>query len=149
MKRRTRTEAIILHHTETRRDADVEAIRRDHLGRGWGDIGYHWLVRLGQPVKGRGEYLEGSHAPGWNGRSIGVALVGDYRHELPSEDDLEVVLGLIVDLRTRYGARLRILSHREAMEEIGRHDYTDCPGQVAWVDWIRDRLPADGPRGIL
>ena len=149
MRRRTQTEAIILHHTETRRDADVEAIRRDHLGRGWGDIGYHWLVRQGQLVKGRVENLVGSHAPGWNDRSIGVALVGDYRQELPPEEDLEVVLGLIVDLRSRYGGPLRILAHREAMAEVGRPNHTDCPGQVAWVDWIRDRLPADGPRGIL
>lgn len=166
--------AFVIHHTQTRISAEVEAIRTDHKAKGWGDIGYHWLIRMGKAVPGRPEVYAGSHAPGWNGRALGVALIGDYRDFDPPDPQLSALCKLLTELSSTYG-RLRILSHREAMVELFREvglarwckithpkipfekltkaqkdpeKYTDCPGRP-WVDLVRTRLGWGGPVGTL
>lgn len=147
---RSSTEAVILHHTEGRPQATVEQIDRLHRERGFpGGIGYHAIVRLGPGMlwhtePGRPIDTVGAHAPGWNRRSVGIAIAGTYLTREPPQVVAEIVLGLVVELRSLYGP-LRVLSHREAMAEVGRPGHTDCPGLGGWVDWIRDRLPADEP----
>lgn len=85
---------IILHCTDGEW-GNVESIRRFHMTeRGWGDIGYHFLITNCYPTfedlhSGRpdisqdgkihpGRPIEtiGAHAKGWNSDSIGIALVG-------------------------------------------------------------------------
>jgi hypothetical protein len=49
--------------------------------RGWGDIGYNYLVdKFGNIWTGRsgGDHVIAGHAYGWNNGSIGVAAIGDY-----------------------------------------------------------------------
>lgn len=54
-------------------------IRRWHLGRGWNDIGYHWLIdRTGQVIAGRAETVIGAHVEGRNAGTIGVCLIGGH-----------------------------------------------------------------------
>ncbi len=149
LERRRRTSAIILHHTQTSAETTIESIRRTHVEEwGWAAIGYHYLIRRGEVLVGRPEWAIGSHAHsetrkrGWNGRSVGVALVGDYREAPPPELQLTVCEALVRTLLERYpGAR--ILAHREAMAELGDPEHTDCPGPLpGWVAEIRSRLQA-------
>lgn len=76
---------IILHCTATREGADatVDDIRRWHTapaakgGRGWSDIGYHYVVyRDGSVHEGRDVDVSGAHCLGHNCKSIGVVYVG-------------------------------------------------------------------------
>lgn len=139
---RRSTEAIIVHHTATRPDASVEAIRQAHLRRGWKDIGYHLLIRNGARWKGRPLDAVGSHAPGWNHRSVGVALVGDYSEAPPPLDQLAQLHATLGWLLGRYpGAR--ILRHDQAMAEVGDPDHTDCPG-IHWEGPVLESLAAAG-----
>jgi hypothetical protein len=133
--RRTSLQAIIIHHTQTRADASVDAMRAEHMARGWGDIGYHWIHRLGVWHMGRSEKLAGAHAPGWNRRSIAIALVGDYRDEDPPSATLDAVTSHVLELYQRLEPA-PVLSHREAMALVGKPSHTDCPGRD-WVGIIR------------
>lgn len=87
---------IILHCTATRegRDYSVDTIRDWHVaGRGWSDIGYHYLVQLDGTInEGRPLKRSGAHTKGRNRNSIGIAYVGgveaqrDSRGKWPAKD---------------------------------------------------------------
>lgn len=70
---------IVIHCSATRPDLDVgaEQIRVWHRGRGWSDIGYHYVVRRSGAVEaGRPLERAGAHVAGHNAKTIGVCLVG-------------------------------------------------------------------------
>jgi hypothetical protein len=158
---RARTEAVILHHSEGPVTQTVSEIRDFHMrpeaeppdyderrsgpwkpGRGWLDIGYHWLVdRNGLKFKGRVENREGAHCPGWNDRSVAVCLIGNFDFAPPTRDQLDATLELIRDLLTRY-PKARVLGHRAAMIEAGKDPgMRSCPGGGGrWVASLICRL---------
>ncbi|MGW1682835.1 peptidoglycan recognition protein family protein [Saccharopolyspora sp. NPDC002376] len=101
---RTRTKAVIVHHTAGTNDyscaqsADVvRAIYRYHaVELKWGDIGYHALVdKCGTVFEGRAGGLHGDvvggHARGFNRETFGVSMLGNYDRATPSSKTLESV----------------------------------------------------------
>ena len=79
MDKRTITDTIVIHCTQTPADMDfgVDKVTQWHKNRGFDTIGYHYLIkRDGTLEAGRDEDLVGAHAVQVNGTSIGVALVG-------------------------------------------------------------------------
>lgn len=89
--------AVVVHHTATANGytrAQAPAIIRGvyvfHIkGRGWSDIGYHFLVdRFGTVYEGRKGSLDkvplGVHTGGFNTHTIGVSIIGDYTQATPS-----------------------------------------------------------------
>lgn len=81
--KRTITE-IIVHCTATPegKDYTVDDIRKWHTakppqGRGWSDIGYHYVIdRKGHILPGRDVDIIGAHCEGHNAHSIGVVYIG-------------------------------------------------------------------------
>ncbi len=74
-----RVTEIIIHCTATPegRDVSVDTIRGWHIGQGWKDIGYHWVVLLDGTIQpGRPEAQVGSHVAGHNTGTLGVVYVG-------------------------------------------------------------------------
>ena len=71
---------IIIHCAATPegRDVKMETIKSWHVkGRGWSDIGYHYIIELDGAVKaGRPLHRSGAHTKGHNATSIGVCYVG-------------------------------------------------------------------------
>ena len=71
---------IIWHCAATKEgdDITVDTIRRWHVeGRGWSDIGYHYVIALDGAVHaGRPLIRMGAHVAGLNRHSIGVCYVG-------------------------------------------------------------------------
>jgi len=71
---------IILHCSATRegQDISVDTIRKWHVdGRGWSDIGYHYIVSIdGQIEEGRPIDRSGAHTKGLNSNSIGCCYIG-------------------------------------------------------------------------
>ena len=71
---------IIWHCSATKegQPVTVEDIRRWHVdGRGWSDIGYHFVITLdGQVHAGRPLIRAGAHVAGLNAHSIGICYVG-------------------------------------------------------------------------
>ena len=114
---------IICHHTATPSGStSVEGVRRAHLGRGWDDIGYHYLVDTdGRLRVGRRVGKVGAHCKGENGFSIGISLMGRYDtgYETPN---LRGLAPHLADLCIAYDL---------TEEDIyGHKDYnrTACPG---------------------
>ena len=71
---------IIIHCAATPegRDVKTETIKSWHVkGRGWSDIGYHYVIELDGSVKpGRPLHRSGAHTKGHNAGSIGICYVG-------------------------------------------------------------------------
>lgn len=72
--------SIFVHCAATPPDMNIGAkeIRAMHVnGRGWSDIGYHYVIRRdGTIEEGRPIERNGAHARGHNKGSIGVCMVG-------------------------------------------------------------------------
>ena len=73
-------ERIIIHCAATPegRDIKMETIKSWHVkGRGWSDIGYHYIIELDGSIRnGRPLERSGAHTKGHNATSIGVCYVG-------------------------------------------------------------------------
>ena len=132
-KSKRRIDEIIVHCTATPegQPRTVEQIRRDHTtpvskgGRGWSDIGYHYVVYLDGTVhEGRNVDVSGAHAANHNANSIGVVYVGgvENRPGVPyaqlkpkdtrTEQQKASLLALLMDLRKLYPTA-RIIGHRD------------------------------------
>ncbi len=83
----------VVHHTVTGDGganvaAEMRSIYYFHaVTRGWGDIGYQYLVdKFGNIWTGRqgGDNVEAGHAYGWNNGAFGVASIGDYSTAPPT-----------------------------------------------------------------
>ena len=87
---------IILHCSATceGKHYDVDEIRKWHVeGRGWKDIGYHYVIYLDGTIhEGRPVEQSGAHTKGLNRNSIGICYIGgvsnikDKRGKFPAKD---------------------------------------------------------------
>jgi len=127
-------EMIIVHcaATPARLDIGAAEIRRWHTtpkpdGRGWRDIGYHYVIRRdGEVETGRPLEQSGAHAYGFNARSIGVCLVGGVDGGGRAQNNFNgeqfaALHDLIAMLEQRFG-RLDIRGHRD-LPRVRK----DCP----------------------
>ncbi len=141
---------VIIHHTATTKNLDnpAQAIRDIYhyhaVTRGWGDIGYNYLVDLeGNIYEGRygGEGVIGAHSGPGNHGSIGVAILGNYQ-ETPVPEEVLTKLsqfiykkskihGIDTDAMSLFRGDLmyNIFGHKDIMS-------TACPG-----DYLYNKLP--------
>ena len=81
---------IIIHCSATPegRDVKMETIKSWHVkGRGWSDIGYHFVIELNGGVKiGRPLEKIGAHTKGHNATSIGICYVGGIDKDKKAKD---------------------------------------------------------------
>ncbi|MCC3327969.1 N-acetylmuramoyl-L-alanine amidase [Nocardia abscessus] len=162
---------VTVHHTAGRNDYSksesagiVRAIYTYHAKTlGWCDIGYNALVdKYGQVFEGRfgglDRPVQGAHAGGFNENTSGVALMGSYESEQPTEASIEA-LGAFVGWRAKVagldpkghttmyseGTSFTPYAQGEAVRlpivfahrDVGN---TTCPGDAAYalMDRIRD-----------
>jgi len=103
-------------------------------GRGWMDIGYHFLVdRAGNIYQGRPETVLGAHVGGANTGNIGVCLLGCYHppedncYQTMTEESRDALIKLYGWISDTYGQDPGVL--------LGHRDYfgtTACPGDNVW-----------------
>ncbi|XP_046528123.1 N-acetylmuramoyl-L-alanine amidase [Equus quagga] len=113
---------------------NMRSMQRFHQDtRGWGDIGYSFVVGSdGYVYEGRGWHWVGAHTRGHNSRGFGVAFVGNYTAELPTETALRTVRDVLPRCAVRAGLlrpSYRLLGHRQLVP-------TTCPGH-ALFDLLR------------
>lgn len=108
-----KVDLIVVHHTavgvkgDERSGAErVRAIYQYHANsRGWGDVGYHYLIdEDGEIYEGKagGDFVVGGHAFCHNVNTVGVALLGNFDVEKPSQDQVKALQWLIVELAEKY-----------------------------------------------
>lgn len=125
-------EYIIVHHSATPRDSThFQTIKNNHIGIGWGDIGYHhWIAGAldgdGLHIPGRPENKIGAHDNDdkMNYRSIGICVCGNFQTETPSAAQLAALQTLLDQIRADKGIpKEKVIGHGET-----RGSATDCPG---------------------
>lgn len=121
IKRQKSPVLIILHHSGTKVDTP-QKIHKAHKRRGFSGIGYHYVVdKEGNVFVGRPIDKIGAHCKHNNKYSVGICLIGDFRYEQPTEEQMTSLRLLIFDVLKRYTSIKRILNHRDLMPTI-------CPG---------------------
>jgi len=135
---------LVVHHTaiKVRGDARTGTERTRALyeyhanSRGWGDIGYHYLVdEKGQIYEGRagGDYVVGGHAYCNNVGTVGVALLGNFELEQPTQEQMRSLQWLLDHLAKKYDIDVSksVKFHGKTMPAIVGHGdlvTTACPG---------------------
>lgn len=103
----------------------VNSIQREHMnGKGYGDIGYHFLIdRTGRVIEGRELRWQGAHAGGANNRgNVGICLIGNFEVEKPTRAAIGALDRLVFELQTELGIPRRNVRPHLAWKE------TKCPG---------------------
>ena len=81
---------IIIHCSATKEGVNVSAatIKRWHVkGRGWSDIGYHYVIGLDGAIEyGREVSRSGAHTKGENETSIGICYIGGLNDKSRAKD---------------------------------------------------------------
>ena len=118
---------IIIHCSATPegKPFTVENIRRWHTlpvskgGRGWSDIGYHYVIYLdGSVHNGRPVEKIGAHCAGQNTKSIGICYVGGLASDAKTPKDTRTetqkraLRQLVATLRKKY-PKATVHGHRE------------------------------------
>lgn len=155
---------FIIHHTVSPNGQDgyqaVRAIYYYHaVTRGWGDIGYNFLIDYqGRIFEGRyggeqdGQTVVGGHALQFNYGSIGIALIGTFSEVSPPPAMVNSLVEFLAWRGLRYGIGpyddgplagvdfpYGVLGHRDVLP-----GHTVCPGQAAYdlLPEIRSRVAA-------
>lgn len=120
---RSRTDLIVVHHTASGPDITVEDIHQMHLANGWAGIGYHLVIYAdGSVHQGRPLEMVGAHCQGYNSRSIGVNLTGNFEIDQPTEQQIEALTTLLSDLMQAYSVPPECVTGHNAWNA------TACPG---------------------
>ena len=124
---------IIIHHSATVDSGTVSwnAIRRYHMGLGWGDVGYHCAVELvtdaagftfPEILIGRAPDVAGAHTKGHNHDSLGVCVVGNYDAAPPPDAVWDRAVCLVAWLCRHYSIQPdHVHGHRDFARK-------SCPG---------------------
>jgi len=158
-----KVQKFVVHHTVTDDGgtnvaAAIRSIYYFHaVTRGWGDIGYNYIVdKYGNIWTGRqgGDNVIAGHAYGWNNGSIGIASLGDYSVAQPTSALQGAIANIIAMKSTQLGIQpygsdtfthqeqapdgswvnitsspTNVLGHRDCNYILNQHGgQTACPG---------------------
>ena len=114
----------------------LEAIRRGHRSKGWGDIGYHFAVDpAGRVWQCRPLAWQGAHVKDHNEGNVGVVLLGDFERQRPTSAQTTELGRFVAQIMHQNRVSVRdIYTHRE----LGR---TACAGKHVQTQVIAMRRP--------
>ena len=142
---------IICHHaggTDLNPLADTsnhtaEMVDAWHKAKGWDGIGYNWFIeKSGLVKKGRDENKIGAHTIGYNDKSIGICLAGNFDATLPTKEQTESLRKLLKEKMTQYNVPLEnIVPHRKFANKT-------CYGKLLSDDWARNLIKTSDKENI-
>jgi len=102
----------------------IELIRRSHLGRGWADIGYHYVIDpAGRIYSARPLALQGAHVKYNNEHNLGVMVLGNYERQQPTGATKRTLAAFVGSRMELYKVPTgRVFTHQEIRP-------TACPGR--------------------
>lgn len=161
-----RVQGAVIHHTAGSNDyasQDVPSIIRGIYAyhaqtRGWGDIGYNFLVdRFGRAWEGRAGGITsqtiGAHATGFNSVTTGVSMIGTFTSVDPPPAQLDTVTRLVAWKLTIHKVRpsdTMVVNGQRLPTIIGHRDVasTSCPGQRVYNQLASLRAGAVAWQGV-
>jgi len=130
--------AIVIHHSATVEGNAAIFDKWHRQGNHWEGVGYDFVIGNGtDSADGQVEItfrwrqqITGAHCKtpnNWaNEDAVGICLVGNFNNTLPTDSQMNSLLGLIRFLQKRYGIpKSRIYGHNSAPGAR----VTDCPGK--------------------
>lgn len=149
---------FVIHHTGENENPEreqeltgtehVRAIYQWHTAHnGWGDVGYHYLIdKEGVIYEGRagGKGVVGAHTYCANTGTIGIALLGNFEYEDPTEEQLRSARWLLASLSEEYDIdpRGRTLFHGKLVPTIVSHRDVSLNKTACAGDSVQELLPA-------
>jgi N-acetylmuramoyl-L-alanine amidase len=136
-------EYLIVHHsggTDANPLADTsehtaKGMELWHLGKGWDGLGYHYVIhKNGDVWKGRPEHRNGAHAKGYNTKSIGICLAGNFDATKPTAEQEQSLRLILKELTVKYSISPdKIIPHRSVANKT-------CYGNNLSEDWARNLI---------
>ncbi|XP_029374022.1 peptidoglycan recognition protein 5 [Echeneis naucrates] len=128
---------VVIHHTANPSCKGLQECKDRILGiqkyhmtqRGFDDIGYNFLVGAdGELFEGRGWGVVGAHAKGNNHDSVGIAFMGNFNNDTPSQEAIQSVKQLLQSGVSQGSLRkeFSLFGHRD----LGS---TECPGKSLYA----------------
>lgn len=127
---------IVIHHSagSDREWLDWNAIREEHLQRGWDDIGYHfgieWVNGAFEILAGRPIRKVGAGVEGHNTGKVHVCLIGNFEETHPRPAMIDRAVALLSDLCEV----LHIPASRDTIKGHREFAPTLCPGKFMPLD---------------
>jgi len=139
-------EFLIVHHTggtksnplEDTSHHTFEIVDAYHKSLGWEGFGYHYFINKAGALKaGRAENYHGAHTLGYNEKSLGICLAGNFDATTPTEAQAKTLANLLSDLCGKYNIpRENIVPHRRFAQK-------SCYGKNLADDWAQKLVPED------
>lgn len=122
---------LVVHHSATSPDLDIEDIHRMHLNEGFTCVGYHAVIKKDGTVQwGRPMDSQGAQTYGYNHCSLGVCLIGYFHRDSvnrgqypdkPTDRQLTSLVEVLTNWRKKIPQKVEIVGHRQL-------NSTSCPG---------------------
>jgi hypothetical protein len=135
-------ERVTIHHTASSNattqspEVQLRGWQSFHMGKGWSDIGYHFLVDpTGQLWQGRDLDYQGAHVGNHNKGNVGVSFMGTYTTHQPSAAQIKSVGRLIAWLASSFAVSVDT-AHVKGHRDFPGHETNECPG-----DMLHARIP--------
>jgi len=136
-------EFLIVHHTggsdrnplADSSNQSVFDVENWHKSLNWEGIGYHFFIdKSGQVSLGRPEWHNGAHTKGYNMKSLGICLAGNFDITLPTAGQVTSLRELLKELSQKYNIdSSKIIPHRT-------HANKTCYGKNLSDSWAKDLL---------
>lgn len=143
---------LIVHHTggtDANPLADTsehtfQIVDDYHRSLGWGGIGYHYFIaKNGTLTQGRLDKVEGAHTIGYNLKSLGICLAGNFDLTLPTKAQEATLVKLLNDKIKEYAIPVEnIVPHRFASPKT-------CYGKLLADDWARSLIQSKSIKTLL
>ncbi|WP_299747816.1 peptidoglycan recognition family protein [uncultured Tateyamaria sp.] len=96
------------------------------------DIGYHFLIKGSRFIPCRSLVYRGAHIKGFNDRSVGFCVCGDFSKRSPTSAEVSAVVSAIFEAERTIGHKLTPVGHNQ-------FNNTFCPGPDL-VRLVNDRI---------
>lgn len=120
-KQMRKIDKIVVHCADTPagKHFDIHDIRKWHTdpkpqGRGWKDVGYHYVVLLNGTIQvGRPHETPGAHVQGHNAESIGICYIGGGKGLDTRTNEQKVSLIYLIGTLRRLYPLAKVWGHRD------------------------------------
>jgi hypothetical protein len=126
---------IVVHHSASPPDTDVEEIRKWHLDRGFSDVGYHKIITSDGIIHAcRPENIVPASVKGKNKGTLAICIAGNFDKYSPTEFQLIALQLQIIKWKELHPAA-KVVGHRDLGE-------SSCPGKYLY-EWLKAKY-SDG-----